>query len=228
MNLKNKIITIAVLSASLLSCGFTKSRFTSPSEFSELEIYGIMNGVQQFFSGKDADTFISPLGEMPGLKEISLEASVPVELIDYLTDYTSSGPHPTISLIDNNNGNHTVVFTPALDLQEWLKVTIFVRAKESNYLLEYTFWVAHLPADVNQNGNVSIADPTAYGQVYQEYVLSGNKNFLALLDMNRDGVIDDLDYGIEPLLGSFKKHLSGIGPEVSRAWNGLSLPPKPE
>ena len=87
-------------------------------------------------------------------------------------------------------------------------------------------WVAHHPGDINQDGVVNISDATAFGKEFRgEYLtacgieMNGERRPV-LIDLNGDGKVNIRD------ATAFGQIWRGEG--GARAWQGSTLPPKPE
>ena len=78
----------------------------------------------------------------------------------------------------------------------------------------FELWFAHLPGDVNQDGQVNIRDATAFGELFN------NEGPPELLDLNGDGAIDTRD------ATTFGEIWHGT--DTTQPWNGHRLPVKPE
>ena len=75
-------------------------------------------------------------------------------------------------------------------------------------------WLAHHPADVNQDGTVDVRDATAFGELFN------SEGPPELTDLNGDGVVDVRD---ATTFGEIWR-----GTDTTQPWNGHRLPDRPE
>ncbi len=113
------------------------------------------------------------------------------------------------------DGQHLVELDPPPAPGQWLKLTLNVTIADSGCSANLNLWLAHHPGDINQDGVVNIRDATAFGEEF------GGERREALIDLNGDGVVDIRD------ATKFGQIWRGEG-DNTRAWQGSTLPPKPE
>ncbi len=96
-----------------------------------------------------------------------------------------------------------------------MKLDLCVAGQSSGRSGAIRIWLAHHPDDIDQNGGVDIRDATAFGEEF------GGERRQALIDLNGDGVVDIRD------ATTFGQIWRGEG-DNTQAWQGSTLPPKPE
>ncbi len=165
------------------------------------ELVRIMNGL-----GSAADTFISPLGEDCALSSFTLEATEPLTLNSAVATYTGPGTVPSATLMDDGDGQHTVMLDPAPEPGQWLKLDLDVTGAGGGTAV-FTVWVAHQPLDVTQDGQTNIQDATAFGDAFR-----GDKE-RRLIDINCDGQVNVQD-------------ATAFGGQWAQ-WSNTALPAKP-
>lgn len=89
-----------------------------------------------------------------------------------------------------------------------------VTGVQSAHDSDIVLWLAQLPGDVDQDGQVSVRDATLFGQAFAE-------RESLLIDLNGDGRVDVRD------ATTFGAIWRGA-PPATRPWNSSRLPDKPE
>ncbi|HEX9833358.1 MAG TPA: choice-of-anchor L domain-containing protein, partial [Mycobacterium sp.] len=195
----------------------------------------LLNGVSP------ADGWIDPLGQLDTttshrrINQITVEFSETVFNLDgsalsdsafsmFCTDtqdWTGDPPDPdpnndcpAVASIDaTNNPTVTVFFDGPIPYGEWTTLVMQVE-DECGAEADLNIDIASLPADANQDGNVGLADASAF-------ITEFNAGNAPVADMNRDGMLGLADISTWP--NNFNGN-TGIG---IHQWNGRFLPARP-
>lgn len=145
----------------------------------------IADGIGASFTAGSTDTFVSPLA-CP-LTEITVLADEDLTLSQMNVTYTGPPPQPEIEFMGLGGGLHLLIFDQALLPCEWLGIHLRVEGQTSNVTSEHCLWIAHVPGDVNQDGEVDVRDATAWGHEFQD------RGDPRLVDTNCDGTVNVRD-----------------------------------
>jgi hypothetical protein len=162
----------------------------------------------------DSAAFITPMSADRACSEFPVEMSTAVELIGY--DISSAGAEAptTVSLVPQGPaGQYLVELDRPIPQRQWTSITLTVRNNMG--VVDVCLHVAHLPCDSNLDGEVGLADVSAFvGQVR-------DGAHLMLADINGDG-----DTGLSDTSAWVNNFNGNAAIGIPRA-NGTSLPAKP-
>ncbi len=166
--------------------------------------------------GGDPTSFISPKSEGLGFDTVYILVSEDVTLIDAHTSSTGAAAPSVNSLTRLGGGLHRVELSASIELAEWTKLELTVLGCDSGLESAISCQIAHLPADVNGDGEVNMSDVTQFGALFNAEPGDPDRQ---RIDLNGDGQGNLND---ATLFGQLWQGTSGHA-----AWQGASLPPKP-
>jgi hypothetical protein len=126
--------------------------------------------------------FISPVSADVDFTSIRIEVSEPIDLVaGRFTIDVTGGTAPTgMTLVTDGPDHYRVDLNGPVPQREWTTIVFTVR-NTTGALAEWCLQLAHLPCDVNGDGNVGLGDASAYvNEVH-------GANRAALVDINQDG-----------------------------------------
>jgi DNA-binding beta-propeller fold protein YncE len=165
----------------------------------------------------DPTTYISPVSANGDFDSFTIQVSEPVGLVSgSVTIATTGGVAPTsLTLTPGTSvGEYVAQLDAPVPQQEWATITLTV-ANAAGVEARMCLRVAHLPADVNQDGNVGLADASAFVSEF-----NGQKR-PCLVDSNNDGQVGLAD--VSDWVNNFNGN-AGIGIPQG---NGTFLPAMP-
>ncbi len=168
----------------------------------------------------DPTAFISPKARSAGLDSVDIHVDRPVFLVGGGTNSTAESAPKVEGLTPlETEGAYRVQFAGPIEVGEWTTVELNV-VDDSGCLSELCFQVAHLPGDINRDGQVNLNDATAFGTE-----LNGPQT-LMLVDLNGDGQINLND---ATAFGQIVNGTNGEGrnPDGTGGWLGSGLPARP-
>ncbi len=170
-------------------------------------------------AGGDPRAFISPKSKHVGFDTVEILVGEDVSLVEACTASTGGAPPSVIGLMPLGGGLHAVEFDGPIELAEWTTVELAVRSDETCLESTLCFLVAHLPGDLDGNGQTNGNDPTRFGQEFPH-------GAALLADLNGDGKINLND---ATRFGQIWTGTNGEGknPDGTGAWLGEGLPPRP-
>jgi len=155
------------------------------------------------------------------LDEVTIELTEEVTLVDSCTTSTGGSPPDVSSLTQDPSDplRYTVAFDGAIEVAEWTTVTLTLE-NDSEVEADICFQLGHLPGDVNQDAQVSLADSTVFGDVFD----AGGPNALGDLDDNGQVNLNDATK-----FGQIWNGTSGEGylPDGTGGWAGQGLGDRP-
>jgi len=165
----------------------------------------------------DPTAFVAPWSRHVGFDAVDIFATEDVSLIDACTTSTGSAPPSVTGLTQHGGGLHTVQLSGPIDVGEWTTIELTVLSDVTCLESVFCFQVGHLPGDCNGDGQVGLADATAFGAEYN------GPQTLMLVDLNGDGQVNINDI---TLFGQIWNGTSGEGknPDGTGGWNGQGLP----
>lgn len=177
------------------------------------ELMQIAEGVGRINADTDlADTFISPKGEGVAFDRVTVELSEEAEMVG-AAEVAWTGDAATkpgvAELVSDGDGRHTLVFDGPLEVGQWAKVTLTVRALATQAEGTITLWVAHFPNDLNQDATINIRDASEFGMRFRDAI-----PVLLLIDLNDDGGVNVRD-------------ATEFGQQWFAGWRNRPLPDKP-
>ena len=168
----------------------------------------------------DPTAFISPKSKRMGLDAVVLLVSEVVTLVDACTTSTG-GSTPAVTSLEpiGDTGLHMLQLDGAIEVGEWTAVTLTVENAAGAWGV-LCVQVAHLPGDVNRDGEININDATEFGTEFD------GPQTAELVDLNDDGQANLNDV---TTFGQIWQGSSGEGylPDGTGPWSERTLPARP-
>jgi len=164
----------------------------------------------------NAASLIRPKAEEVGLAVVAIEVDQPVSYVGASVITTAPAGAPDVTAFTHIGGGiHRIELDASIPVGHWTVVTLTV-AGVTGGESAFEVCLGHLPADVNADGEVNMADATAFGSLFGSDPATAER---ARIDLNGDGQTNLND---ATLLGQLWQGTNGHS-----AWQGESLPPKP-
>ncbi len=168
----------------------------------------------------DPTAFISPKAKSVGLDSVDILASEPVFLLGACATSTGGSPPNVVGWTPLGvEGAYAVQLDGPIEVGEWTTVVLTV-VNGAGCRGDLCFQIAHLPDDIDRNGQVNINDATAFGDEFD------GPQTLKLADLNGDGQVNLND---ATNFGQIWNGTSGEGmnPDGTGGWSGAGLPARP-
>jgi subtilisin family serine protease len=160
----------------------------------------------------DPTSFIFPQSHLASIDEFDIRFNDPITITGTITICSTGGAPPTSVTLTpvGTDGTYTVTLDTPLEKKHWTTILIPVERTSSVITDTIALHVAHLPADVNQDGSVGLADSSAFvnefnGQARPCLVDSNHDNQVGLADVSDwvNNFNGNASIGIPPANGTF-------------------------
>ncbi len=165
----------------------------------------------------DSSALIWPKADDVGLAEFDIDVDQPVTYVGSSVGTTEGGADPIVTGVTRlGRGIHRVTLSHAIPVGQWTTISLTVAGATG---IEGTFelWLGHLPGDVNADGQVTMSDATAFGQLFGTEAGNPDRD---RIDLNNDGQANLVDATV---LGQLWNGTSG-----HQAWREEALPARPQ
>ncbi len=169
--------------------------------------------------GPLATVFISPKSRRVDFDTVDILVTEEVSLVGSCISSTGGAPPSVVGLTQLGSGLHAVQLSGPIELAEWTTVELTVAGDTSGAQAEVCFQIAHLPGDLDGNGQTNGNDPTRFGQLFPNGAVK-------LADLNGDGQVNLND---ATTFGQIWNGTNGEGmnPDGTGGWHGEGLPARP-
>jgi hypothetical protein len=168
----------------------------------------------------DETCFIFPQSYQASITDFVIQMSEDIDVgvaasTDDITSTGGAAPTDLTLTPETTAGQYTLTLDAPLPQQEWTTITFTARSTATGAQGTVCIRVGHLPCDVNQDGNVGLADASAFVNEFNGLAR------VCLVDSNHDGAVGLAD--VSDWVNNFNGNPSvGIPPA-----NGTFLPAKP-
>ena len=170
----------------------------------------------------DPTAFVSSKSKHVAFDRLNILVTESVSLVGpdpWCTSSTGGSPPSVTTMIPLGGGAYEVRLDGPIEVGEWTTLAAPVE-NASGFEGQLCFQVGQLPGDVNEDAQVSLADATRFGPLFD----AGGP--LSLGDLNGD---DQVNLNDATSFGQIWNGTNGEGknPDGTGAWNGEGLPPRP-